>query len=57
VPPAEAARRRAARLQEIFGDVVPGATTDDQRAAAEDVRERHAADEQLRRDVPPHHGS
>ncbi len=46
----EAARRR--RLAEVFGDVLPEQTSDDA-----DPREgTDAAEEWLRRQVPPHHG-
>lgn len=50
----ERARQRA-RLDEIFGDVVPETTSDerdpDRRSAHRD------ADSWLREQVPPHHGS
>lgn len=51
--PAERERRRQ-RLAAVFGDVLPEQTRDDTREGTE--RERADHDEQLRRDVPPHHG-
>ena len=45
----EARRQRRA---EIFGEVLPESTSDD-REPAEDARGR---DDELRRNVPPHHG-
>jgi hypothetical protein len=49
------------RLAEIFGDVLPDSTTDDQDDAPErpdgaDGRGTKTRDAELRRDVPPHHG-
>lgn len=44
-----AARRRA--IDEVFGDVLPDATSDERGARPDDSR-----DEELLRDVPPHHG-
>jgi hypothetical protein len=53
--PESAARRRAAEqrrrrrdLDEVFGDVLPDTTSDEQR-----VRDRR--DDEILRDVPPHH--
>jgi len=51
--------RRRARLAAVFGDVLPESTTDDR---ADDVRgdgrrDGPGADEWLRAEVPPHHGS
>ncbi len=45
---ARAAAERRRRLAEIFGDVLPDRTTDERGG-------RDSNDEQLRRDVPPHH--
>jgi len=54
----EAARERArrrARLAAVFGEVLPGSTTDDRDP---DVRrDDSASDAWLRSQVPPHHGS
>ena len=52
--PSEAERRRLRAV--VFGDVLPDATTDERgdegtRSGGED-----AADDWLRREVPPHHG-
>ena len=41
------------RLAEIFGDVLPESTTDDQDDKGNDSRDIRDAD--LLRDVPPHH--
>jgi hypothetical protein len=46
-----AARRR--RLEEVFGETLPEQTGDD---VAEPETRTDAADEWLRRQVPPHHG-
>ncbi|KQT94030.1 hypothetical protein ASG49_03630 [Marmoricola sp. Leaf446] len=51
---AERARRRR-RLAEVFGEVLPEQTGDDRGGRGDDER-ADAADERLRRDVPPHHG-
>jgi hypothetical protein len=59
----EAASRRAARrrkaLDEVFGDVLPGTTQDE---SAETGRRRRSPDatsddrdDEIQRDVPPHH--
>jgi hypothetical protein len=50
VPEAPAARR--ARLDRVFGDVLPEIQRDE-RGSAQDER---ASEEELRRNVPPHHG-
>jgi hypothetical protein len=44
--------KRRKRLAELFGDVLPD-TTSDERDERDD---EDAADEWLRRQVPPHHG-
>jgi hypothetical protein len=52
---ADAVRRAAAerrRLAEVFGDVLPESTGDD----VEDEEPSAAHDDDLLRDVPPHHG-
>ncbi len=51
-PRERAARRR--RLAEVFGDVLPEQTADD--IAERDEGSGQAAEEWLRRQVPPHHG-
>jgi hypothetical protein len=50
--PAEREARRR-RLAEVFGDVLPEQTSDD---AAETTVDTDAAEDWLRRQVPPHHG-
>ncbi|MFL6159377.1 MAG: hypothetical protein ACJ72D_25100 [Marmoricola sp.] len=49
---AERAERRR-RLAEVFGDVLPEQTRDDIAPESGDVA---AAEEWLKRQVPPHHG-
>jgi hypothetical protein len=51
---AEERRRRRKRLAEIFGDVLPGQTSDDLDPASDEAEGDHEA--WLRRQVPPHHG-
>lgn len=50
-PREKAARRR--RLAEVFGDVLPEQTSDDRSTG---VNEEAAAEDWLKRQVPPHHG-
>jgi hypothetical protein len=50
--PDEDRRRKRA---EVFGDVLPEGTRDDQDEPGGDS-ERDASEEWLRRNVPPHHG-
>ncbi|ROR90004.1 hypothetical protein [Nocardioides aurantiacus] len=52
---AERARRRR-RLAEVFGEVLPEQTGDDRGGQDRPGEDDRAADERLRRDVPPHHG-
>jgi hypothetical protein len=52
--PAETPEERRARLAKVFGDVLPD-TTQDERDT--DVRRERDADQWLRDQVPPHHGS
>jgi hypothetical protein len=60
----DAGRRRAARrrrrLDEVFGEVVPEATRDESAGPASGPTRRRGStderDDELRRDVPPHHG-
>lgn len=51
---AEAARRR--RLEAVFGTST-GASSDESGRAWGEADDARARDEQLRREVPPHHGS
>ena len=51
--PAERAERRR-RLAAVFGDVLPEQTRDD--VAFDDRGDVAAAEEWLKRQVPPHHG-
>lgn len=55
--PAEPDWKRKQRLAAIFGDVLPSVTSDerDDDAAARESGES-AAEEWLKRQVPPHHG-
>lgn len=58
-PKAERRRERERerrRLAEIFGDVLPESTQDDQEEAGGDAAGRASHDADLIRDVPPHHG-
>ena len=51
---ADRARRRA----EVFGEVLPEATSDDRPPAAkDDDAEGQSGEEWLRANVPPHHGT
>ena len=49
-PQERAARRR--RLAEVFGDVLPEQTRDDEDGGGDTA----ASEEWLKRQVPPHHG-
>jgi hypothetical protein len=51
---AEERRRRRKRLAEIFGDVLPGQTSDDLDPSSDEAEGDREA--WLRRQVPPHHG-
>lgn len=51
-PEQRAERRR--RLAAVFGDVLPDQTSDD--AEVDGARDDAAAEEWLKRQVPPHHG-
>jgi hypothetical protein len=53
-PTAEERRTRRKRLAEIFGDVLPGQTSDDLDPSSDEAEGDHEA--WLRRQVPPHHG-
>ncbi len=50
---AETPPQRRARLDRVFGDVLPETTSDDR---DEDTGPAQAREDELRRDVPPHHG-
>jgi len=52
-PPETAAERRA-RLDRVFGDVLPETTSDERDPGAPAERD---SDDWLRAEVPPHHGS
>lgn len=56
VPPAERERRRRAAL--LLGDLLPESSSDDVDlpTAGGSVAADRSRDEELRRDVPPHHG-
>jgi hypothetical protein len=51
---AAAARARARRRAEVFGDVLPESTRDDRDQGS--TGEKDAGEEWLKRNVPPHHG-
>jgi hypothetical protein len=53
-PTAEELRRRRKRVAEIFGDVLPGQTSDDLDPSSDEAEGDREA--WLRRQVPPHHG-
>jgi hypothetical protein len=55
---AREATERARRRARIFGDVLPDQTNDDCDGSASDWSDRDGSDrdEEIRRDVPPHHG-
>lgn len=54
--PEETLAERRRRLDRIFGDVLPEQTTDDTDDPQRGAGEVSAAEEWLRRQVPPHHG-
>jgi hypothetical protein len=57
--PGQVSRQHRAKLDEVFGDVLPDATRDDLDADAElggRGSARSGRDDELRRNVPPHHG-
>ena len=47
------ARRRARRRAAVFGDVLPESTSDDRDQGAGEADSR---EDELKRNVPPHHG-
>lgn len=53
---AAAKRARLERAARLLGDLLPE-TTRDERSEGWSEREGTSRDEELRRDVPPHHGS
>ena len=50
--PGRVERARRARLDRVFGDVLPETTSDERDDGSADRDD----DERLRREVPPHHG-
>ncbi|UZJ24108.1 hypothetical protein RHODO2019_13170 [Rhodococcus antarcticus] len=50
---AETPPQRRERLDRVFGDVLPETTSDER---GEDTGSAQGRDDELRRDVPPHHG-
>ena len=50
--PGETPAQRRLRLDRVFGDVLPETTGDER----DDTRVAPGRDDELRRDVPPHHG-
>jgi len=54
--PSESAAQRRRRLDRIFGESLPQQTRDDLEEPRERAEEESAAEEWLRRQVPPHHG-
>jgi hypothetical protein len=52
-PPSTVGDDRGRRRAEVFGDVLPDQTRDDRDL---DEPPSDARDDELRRDVPPHHG-
>jgi hypothetical protein len=48
--------RERSRLDEIFGDVLPESTRDDQDESDQRDSGQSTRDADLLRDVPPHHG-
>ena len=53
--PEAAQRARRERAARLLGDLLPG-TTRDETAEGWGEREGKSRDDELRRDVPPHHG-
>ena len=51
--PAQRSVRERARLDRVFGDVLPDTTRDER----DDDRSERSPDDWLRAQVPPHHGS
>jgi hypothetical protein len=53
----ETAAERRARLDRVFGDVLPETTSDERDPGVRRIDEPDAGEEWLRAQVPPHHGS
>ncbi len=53
----ETAAERRARLDRVFGDVLPETTSDERGPGAGGDDEPDPGEEWLRAQVPPHHGS
>ena len=53
----ETATERRARLDRVFGDVLPETTSDERGPGVRRSDEPDAGEEWLRAQVPPHHGS
>jgi hypothetical protein len=53
----ETAAERRARLDRVFGDVLPETTSDERDPGVRRSDEPDPGDEWLRAQVPPHHGS
>lgn len=56
IPEEQARRARLERAARLLGDLLPG-TTRDETAEGWSEREGTSRDDEMRRDVPPHHGS
>lgn len=53
----ETAAERRARLDRVFGDVLPETTSDERDPGVRRADETDAGEDWLRSQVPPHHGS
>lgn len=54
--PTAAERARRARAARLLGDLMPSTTRDETAEGWGDEQRGTSRDEELRRDVPPHHG-
>lgn len=54
--PTDAERRRRRRAAELLGDLLPETTSDETGQGWGDHTGSGSRDEEMRRDVPPHHG-
>lgn len=54
--PTERERRRRERAARLLGDLMPSTTRDETAEGWGDERGGTSRDDELRRDVPPHHG-
>lgn len=52
----EEERRRRRRAAELLGELLPETTSDESGSGWGEGRESGTRDDELRRDVPPHHG-